>query len=60
MSPSTPNPPLTINAPDPLFVAAVVLETIIVFVVVLPISVTFCKFCNVGPGSYVGSDWSTH
>ena len=29
MSPITPNPPLTINAPEPLSVAAVVLEMII-------------------------------
>lgn len=60
MSPATPNPPLIINAPDPVLVAAVVFVMVIAFVVTAPKSVTSCKFCNTGPGSYVGSDCSTH
>lgn len=56
MLPITPTPPLTINAPDPLFTAAVEFVMVITFDVVAPKSVTSCKFCNVGPGSNVGSD----
>lgn len=60
ISPPTPTPPDTINAPDAVFVAEVVFVIIIVLLVDAPKSVTSCKSCNDGPGSYVGSDCNIH
>jgi hypothetical protein len=52
----TPRPPAMISAPEPVLDAAVELVIVIALVVLAPKSVTSCKSCNVGPGSYVGSD----
>jgi hypothetical protein len=60
IAPLTPIPPLTINAPEEVLIVAVVFVMVIAFVVVDPKSVTSCKSCSDGPGSYVGSDCSTH
>lgn len=50
-APLTPTPPLTTNAPDPVFDDTVVLVMVIWLFVDAPKSVTSCKSCNVGPGS---------